>query len=269
MDCKEIEMKIMDYLEGNLDEKTRDNIDKHLATCNYCLDSLRESQEILKIMADTKLESPDKSLRIDFYNMLHDEISKNSQALNGLSGSVKPKKTIQRNIFYAAAGFALLICGTLIGMIISSVVSGNKNSQEIARLRSEVTSLKVNAVYSMLNRESSSERIQAVNYVDELPIQDKALIDVLINTLNTDKNVNVRMAAAYALEKYTDQQSVCDSLVQSLSHQTEPILQVSLINILVEQKVKSAQVPIRNIINNDKTNKEVRSVAENAIKTLI
>jgi hypothetical protein len=269
MNCKDIELKIIDYLDGNLDEKTRDYIEKHLETCNYCLDSLRESQEILKIMADAKQEMPDESLRINFYNILHDEIKKNSPAANGISGSVNPAKIIRRNIFYAAAGFALLICGTLLGMFISSGISGKKNSEQIARLQSEVTSLKENAVYSMLNRESSSERIQAVNYVDELPRADKALIDVLINTLNNDKNVNVRMAAAYALEKYADQQSVCDSLVQSLSHQTDPILQVTLINILVEQKVKSAAVPIKNIINNNKTIKEVRNVAENAIKTLI
>ncbi len=269
MDCKEVEMKIMDYLEGNLDEKTKKEIEKHLETCNHCLDLLRESQEILKIMSDSTQEKPDESLRINFYNMLHDEISMNSDDGSVTPVKKQPVRSIRRFFYYAAAGFVLLICGTMLGMIISSEISGKKNSEQIAKLQSEVTSLKENAVYSMLNRESSSERIQAVNYVDELPQPDKALIDVLINTLNNDKNVNVRMAAAYALEKYTNSQSVCDSLVKSLTHQDDPIMQVTLINILVERKVRSAVAPMKMIINNSKTIKEVRSVAEDGIKTLL
>jgi len=268
MKCNEIELKIIDYLEGNLDETARDEFETHMETCDNCLDSLRESQEILKMIAETAHEKPDGSLRINFYNMLHDEIEKRSED-DGKVDKLPARRHMQRYIYYAAAGLVLLICGTLLGMFINSEITGRGNSEKIADLQSEVTSLKENAVFTMLNRESSSERIQAVNYVDELPSPDRALIDVLINTLNNDKNVNVRMAAAYALEKYTKQPYVCDSLVQSLSRQDDPILQVTLINILVDRKVRSAVAPMRNIINNINTLKEVRSVAESGIKTLL
>ena len=62
---------------------------------------------------------------------------------------------------------------------------------------------------------------------------------------------------------------VCDSLVKSLSQQTDPILQVALINILAERKVKSALKPIQEIIANKSTLKEVRNVAENSLHVLI
>jgi hypothetical protein len=77
------------------------------------------------------------------------------------------------------------------------------------------------------------------------------------------------MAAAYALAKFSDQRQVCDSLVKSLSLQDDPILQVTLINILVERKEKSALKPIQQIINSDKTLHEVKVVAENGVKQLI
>jgi hypothetical protein len=77
------------------------------------------------------------------------------------------------------------------------------------------------------------------------------------------------MAAAYALTKFTGIQSVRDSLVKSLSIQTDPIVQVTLINILVELKEKSALKPIEQIISSDKTIKEVKKVAENGVKLLI
>ena len=77
------------------------------------------------------------------------------------------------------------------------------------------------------------------------------------------------MAAAYALSKFADRRAVSDSLVKSLSLQNDPILQVTLINILVERKEKSALRPIQEIIANKKTLKEVRAVAENSLRVLI
>ena len=98
---------------------------------------------------------------------------------------------------------------------------------------------------------------------------DDNVIGVLVKTLNNDKNVNVRMAAAYALSKFAYQRAVSDSLVKSLTLQTDPILQVTLINILAERKEKSALRPIQNIISNRNTLKEVRAVAENSLRVLL
>jgi len=151
------------------------------------------------------------------------------------------------------------------------IYSGISNSQQaqLEQLKSEVTTLKKAAMFTMLKEESSSNRIQALNYADELDTPDENVIEILVKTLNTDKNVNVRMAAAYALSKYADQQPVCDSLVRSLSLQSDPILQVTLINILVERREKSAVTPMQKIITDDSTMDEVRNIAENGIKILI
>jgi HEAT repeat protein len=122
---------------------------------------------------------------------------------------------------------------------------------------------------TMLKDESSSDRIQAVRYVEDIESPDQNIIEVLIKTLNNDKNVNVRMAAAYALARFSNQQMVSDSLVKSLSIQTDPLLQVTLINILAEKREKSALRPIQEIIANRNTLKEVRMVAENSLRVLI
>jgi HEAT repeat protein len=121
----------------------------------------------------------------------------------------------------------------------------------------------------MLKEESSSDRIQAVRYVEDIDKPDQNVIGVLVKTLNNDKNVNVRMAAAYALSKFADQRLVVDSLVKSLSLQRDPILQITLINILAEKKEKSALKPIQEIIANRSTLKEVRTVAQNSIRVLM
>jgi len=54
-----------------------------------------------------------------------------------------------------------------------------------------------------------------------------------------------------------------------LAAQTEPILQVVLMNILVENKEKDAIKPMQRIIEDDKTLKEVKNVAQKGIQILM
>ena len=267
MQCEEVEMKMMDYLDNNLSDEMRNGIEKHLGTCERCLDELRDSQEIFKLISQEEMIKPSDSLRINFYHMLHSEIKKS--AVTDLK-DIKTSSTrwYRSGSFSIAAGIALLICGTFIGMLLYSGVVKSKSRNELALLHSEVNALKKTALFTMLNEQSSIDRLQAVNYVDDLEA-DAPVLDVLFKTLNTDKNVNVRMAAAYALAKFADQQTVVDSLVASLAKQNDPILQVTLINILVERKEHSAIKPIQEIINNESTLIEVKQVAEKGVKMLI
>jgi len=267
MKCKELEEKIIDYLDNKLDKEENLEIEKHLETCERCIDEFRDLKQVMKLISSKEDIEPDDSLRINFYHMLHSEIKKSK-----VRGTAEKAGTstawYDRGIFRIAAGFALLICGTLTGILIQSGIS-NSHQAQLEQLKTEVTSLKKAAMFTMLKEESSSNRIQALNYADELDTPDINVIEILVKTLNTDKNVNVRMAAAYALAKYADQQVVCDSLVRSLSLQSDPILQVTLINILVERREKSAVKPIQKIIKDEGTLDEVKKIAEKSIKILI
>jgi len=200
--------------------------------------------------------------------MLNSEIKKNRSRKDELF-HITPVHWYNRIQFRIAASFALLICGTFIGIFINNGTKNSYAANELNQLKSEVTALKKTAMFTMFNEESSSDRIQAVGYAEELESPDQNVIDVLIKTLNTDKNVNVRMAAAYALSKYAGQRPVCDSLVKSLSLQNEPILQITLINILAERKEKSAFKAFQQIINDKSTMKEVRAAAQNGMKMMI
>ncbi len=264
MKCEELEEKIIDYLDNKLDKEENLEIEKHLETCERCLDEFRDLQEVMKLISSKEEVEPDDSLRINFYHMLHSEIKKSK----GSRTAETTSPWFNRTIFRIAAGFALLICGTLIGIMIQSGVR-NSHQAQLEQLRSEVTTLKKTAMFTMLKEESSSNRLQALNYADELDAPDQNVIEVLVKTLNTDKTVNVRMAAAYALAKYADQQQVCNSLVKSLSLQSDPILQITLINILVERREKSAVKPIQKILTDENTMEEVKHIAENGIKMLI
>jgi hypothetical protein len=267
MNCEEVEKLMIDYLDLNLKDDKRFEIEKHLETCERCLDELKDTQEIMKLISNDEMEKPDDSLRINFYHMLHSEIKKNEVKFS--TKNLPITNWVNITSFRIAAAIALLICGTFIGLFIRPGFNNSSASNELKQLHSEVTDLKKTAMFTMLTQESSSDRIQAVGYASDLGNADENVIEVLVKTLNNDKNVNVRMAAAYALSKFAYQRTVVDSLVKSLSQQSDPILQVTLINILAERKEKSALRPIQEIIANKSTLKEVRAVAENSLRVLI
>lgn len=268
MKCEEVEKLMIDYLDLNLEDNRRQEIEKHLETCERCIDELKDTQEVLKLISKDEMENPDDSLKINFYHMLHSEIRKNEdRKVTSYSLPVTPWYSSGK--YRVAAAVALLIFGSFIGMFINTMSSGSNATKEISQLRTEVSDLRKTAMFTMLKEESSSDRLQAVSYAGDIDNADDNVINVLVETLNNDKNVNVRMAAAYALSKFAARREVTDSLVKSLSVQTEPILQVTLINILAERKEKSAFGPIQKIIANKNTIKEVRNVAENSLRVLI
>ena len=92
------------------------------------------------------------------------------------------------------------------------------------------------------------------------------LVSTLINTLNSDESPNVRYAALQALEKYVDYTDVRSELVKSLESQQDPLIQISLITILVEAEERSAIAPLKDIINNEDVSPEVKQQAEVAIQ---
>jgi len=261
MKCEEVEERMIDYLDNKLDENIRKEIEKHLESCERCLDEMNNTQQVMHLISEDVMKKPDDSMRINFYHMLHKQISRNEDTRPLMLNTI-PIPWYNHSVYRIAAGFALLICGTLLGLIIHSGIISSSNKQELAQLHSEVAALKQTAMFTMLKEESSSDRIQAVNYVTDLENPDEAVIEVLVKTLNHDKNVNVRMASAYALAKFADKRSVCDSLVKSLAVQDDPILQITLINILLDRREKSALKPIQQIITNKNTLKEVKAVAE-------
>jgi len=260
MKCEEIEGLIIDYLEDKLEPDQAADIEKHIATCEKCLDDFKDIQEVLKLISAGEMKKPDDSMRINFYHMLHNEISKSREKRS--EQQPVNHHWYHRGAYRIAAGVLLLICSAFAGMIFSSQIFDSGRHKEMDQLRSEIAELRKTALFSMLKEQSSSYRIQAVSYAEELVTPDENVIGALVKTLNNDKNVNVRMAAAYALAKYPAVQSVRDSLVESLPGQSDPILQVTLINILVEMGEKSALKPIEKIITDKSTLNEVRSVAE-------
>lgn len=270
MNCKDVEPLLLDYLERSrdlspsvdrsqdhsIDAASREEIRQHLLTCEKCSRELEEMSLLLQAMNKEAPKEPSPALRENFQAMLQDEINKQAFGMAWISP-----------VWKIAAILIILLGGIWIGTILKSP-GGSGAPEQIVELRKEVKEMKEVLLFSLLNDESATQRIKAVSYAEAMANPDQKVIVALLKTLDHDKNVNVRLASLYSLAKFSDKQEVRDSLVESLKKQTEPIIQVVLINILAEKKETKAIAPIREILSNKKTLPEVKEVAQKGLRTI-
>jgi len=296
MNCKDIEVKLIDYLDGKLDAAAAEEVRQHLAGCSACNREVEEMQQLMIAMRDSPQETPPPALRESFQIMLQSEL--NMQATENIieefpaegyrtaekQRTAEGQQPAERRgpekrtgagtirffspVWQVAAAVVLVAVGIGIGMNIRSKPAAPSAADQLVALRQEVKEMKEEVMFNLINDESASQRIKAVGYAEEMTSPDQQVIDALINTLNHDKSVNVRLASLYSLARFADRHSVRDSLVNSLKIQTEPIVQVVLINLLAEKREPRAIAPIKDIMTNKKTLPEVRDAAQRSLKVL-
>jgi len=146
---------------------------------------------------------------------------------------------------------------------------------ELTEMRQELGDIKEMLMLANLKAQHPSERLQAVSQVESYQSSypnriDPKLVGALVNTLNTDGSPNVRLAAANALQKFAiSSDTVRAELVRSLEFQTEPIVQIALISMMVELEEKSAIGKLKQLVENDGTFPEVKKQAQLGIEVLI
>lgn len=256
---KEDKMKalIMDYLEGNLSpdqiKLVADQI-AHNAKWNM------EYEQLVKLhkAIDSSFEfQPDPSLRTGFEDMLQAEVARmDDPALSHKIGNVISLNSTKL-WFGIAAGLTLLLIGTILGTLLNQ----DGNADELLGLRAEIEATS-KLLLTSLNNESASSRIKAVNYSSQVSSFDSEIIEALEETMNNDKNANVRLAALQALAQFSNEPVVREILIASLSVQDQPVVQIALINLLVRIKESQAIEPLKEIIHDQKIIKTVRDEAQ-------
>ena len=112
--------------------------------------------------------------------------------------------------------------------------AGQKPKSEMAELREELRGMRTMFATSLLQQQSAVERLRGVNYSIRLDNPDQEVVGALIQTLRGDSSVDVRLAATDALRKYSTRPQVRQSMVEALTLQDSPLVQLALIDAMVE-----------------------------------
>lgn len=265
-DCKNIQPMLIDFVDKNLDPEKTVLVRQHIERCKACRDEVDNLVVLFSEMEKTRDEQPDPAMKADFTAMLEAEKQKQKYG-KVVQMNQRERKAWFRNPFsQLAAGLALLIAGMMLGLLFSGA---NDNNGQIADLSNEVDQLKNMLVMSKLEQPSASQRIMAASYLEDMQTPGKDILRALIQTMNNDDNSNVRMAAVNALSKFTSEPMVRDAMVETLSMQSDPIIQISLINILVQIDEPRAVDQMKKLIEDNSTNESVKKLAEKGVLTLI
>ncbi len=266
MNCNQVQNKIIDYIDKNLPEHEMQEVEKHLDQCENCRDAVIETGKLFQSIEKNEDENPSPTLKDNFYQMLEQEKAAQNTETRPQTG--KTKHLFNRSSLAIAAQIVLLLGLGFLGGYFANNSGGNE--AQIAALQQQVNQLSQNLHYTSLNKPTASQRIKAINSIQTTnSLPNEKMIDALINTMNTDDNVNVRLTAIYALSDYSNSPKVKDALIESLEKQTDPILQITLINMVAGLNNEKSREVMRDIIENDNTNEQVKDHAKQTLNVSI
>lgn len=109
MDCHKTIELLSEYVDGMLDEEMKQEVERHIATCDSCMNEYK----MLRNIIDNFHELHESDLPDDFHQKLHDRLIEESS-------NVKTQKRNIRNKRYFATAAAALMLAISIGMAVNS-----------------------------------------------------------------------------------------------------------------------------------------------------
>ncbi len=267
MNCSQLHERIPDYLAGSLAPAAHAEMETHLAACANCREEVTSLAGTWAQLGTLPQEQPSPALRARFYAMLEayeqglQREPSRRERFNAWLARWWPKQPAWQLAFAAA----FMLVGIFIG---GRITAPSRNAGEIAQMRADLQSMQQTVALSLLQRSSPSDRLAGVSWVNQMQSPDHEVLELLLQTLNRDPNVNVRLAAAEALGAYGNEDLVRQGIVAALPRQTSPLVQIRLIKLLVELREKSADTALQQLMQNEQLNQEVRKQAEIGLKEL-
>lgn len=157
----------------------------------------------------------------------------------------------------------------IIGLVAGYYLGPGVKDPQIDQLSQQVSDLKEMMMLSLLEKESATDRLKAVNLTQEMSSVSEKVTGALLSTLNNDSNVNVRLAALDALKPYTNDSNVRQSLIQSIARQESPLVQIALAELMAALHEKSSVREFEKILKDDKMPRDIKKKIEENIDVLI
>lgn len=263
MDYKEFENSIIDYLSGNLSDEERNEFEAFLVENPQYQQEFEETKLFWNADSEGVL-NPSPNMDMNFYSMLKAEEEK----ANKISFLEKAQNFLRlKPVKQFAYTLAILTVGFFIGNGFD--FSKNASIETIKVAQKETENVRSQLVLTLLGQSSANQRLQAVNEVNKLSSVTEKIIKALFSTLNKDENVNVRLSALQALKKYTEIPLVREGLIASIAHQTSPLVQIELADLMVVLQEKKAVKSFENLIQKEDVNSSAKEKMKESIQSII
>jgi hypothetical protein len=238
-----------------------DQIEKLIEAGSIELSELQGFAPLESKMSKLDFSSPSSELDDRFYQMLGKEQAKRS------SFSWREFFSWPELAPKLALASVMLVIGVGVGYLLRPAAVSE--STEMAELGKQMSEMKEMMMLTLLEKESASERLRAVSLTEDMDKASDKVTSALLETLNNDENINVRLAALDALRPYVSKSNVREELIRSIAKQESPLVQVALAETMASLQVKSSVKELEKILKSEKTPSEVKNRIQKSIDILI
>jgi hypothetical protein len=260
MENQRIQDLLTRFHSGKLSPTDERELEQLIEAGKVELDQL-ETLDALQERIDM-IQTPEPSTELDdrFYQML--ALQKRESKSRFSWGQLFSWPELAPKLAFASVA---LIIGLAAGYLFKPAPAQN---DQMTALVNQVSSLQEMMMLTMLEKESPTERLKAVSLTSEMAGASSKVTSALIQTLNNDENVNVRLAALEALIPYVKDSEVREAIIRSIGMQESPLVQVALAELMAKIQAKSSVEELQKIIQSEKTPDEVKNRIKESIKVL-
>lgn len=249
--------KLVAYLLGDLSDKEQQEMDRKVRQSPTMEQEVADLKMVLGLLDQQAELEPSAYSREQFHQFLEMEAKAQHVTNEGRASRLS---------WWAAAAVALLVIGVGFGVIIQD---NNRQQAQIHQLSAEVVETRKLLFLAMLEDASASERIQAMNVSTSDFAPDQRIVNALIDRLQNDKNVNVRLKAAESLSGFVSSEGVTEAMIQALELEGSPEVQIMLIESLVNGQRTEAVPSLQRLIDREDVPEIVRDMAAHGLETMI
>jgi hypothetical protein len=263
MNCEQATEFLPEYWDSVLDEIPRRELEAHLAECAACRSKAARLKAFWMRLGAIPEEAPSAAGRGRLDALLADyrRSTRRRWFEGGFEGWWEnwwPKRPAAQ----MACALTTLVVGLLAGHALTVDVQRNS---EVAHLQDEVSSTRQLVALSLLRQQSASDRLKGVDWSYQIPRPEPQVVNALLDTVNYDDTVDVRLAAVDALRRLSTERGIKSQLAQALDRQESPLVQIALIDALADSRTPESLSAIRRVLDTQSLNPAVRSHAQSAI----
>jgi hypothetical protein len=170
----------------------------------------------------------------------------------------RPATGRRRPLRRALQRYVLPLAAMLGGVLIGVAVSRDDRRDEVAELRADMREMRQVLAISLLDQSTASGRLEGVSMGAEVARHDSRVLAALLQTLSTDSNANVRLAAVEALAPRAGEKAVQQKLGNALKREPEPLVQIALADALLSTDDAAARRLVEPLLTSGNARPEVR-----------
>lgn len=269
MRCEDVATAIPDYLTGEDDAASRARVQAHMAECAPCrseIEGLSETWTRLGVLEEAR---PSPALRAGFYAMLEAYPRDGEEAHPAPAERPWWSTGSLAWVLRPAAAMLILVLGFTLGRWSQVSRIGPAAGAQMAQSNTGTAGTGQQSPLALIRQPSAGERLKGVALAGQVEHPDEALLNALLDMVDNDPNVNVRLSAVESLFLFARHTGIRERLTQSLARQTSPVVQIALIDLLVAGREKLAAEALAQLIKNRQIRPEVREHAESGMKRLL